>query len=111
MSVDRSELCCTSKGLPFYFFDMLVSIRIYVADSKSEINRINLIRLLSIAKEKIIRLDVSVNETLSVDFLNSLDKLVKDHADCFYAEFSVTELKKIFNTWAEVFGYHKVYFS
>jgi hypothetical protein len=51
---------------------MLGSIRIYVADRKSKINRVNLIRFLSVAKEEIIGFDVSVNESLIVYLLYSL---------------------------------------
>ena len=89
---------------------MLGSIRIYVAYRKSKINRVNLIRFLSVAKEKIIGFDVSVNESLIVYLLYSLDELMEDHTDCFDAELSIAELKKIFYTWPEIFGYHKVYF-
>ena len=58
--------------LIFSIFYMLASMSIDISLSHAKINQIYLGEI-SIAKTKVLRLDVSMNEIFAVDVLNSID--------------------------------------
>lgn len=57
--------------------------------SKTEVYNVYFICIFSVADQKIIRLDVTVNEILFVHFRHQLNKLVQNHATCLDAELPV----------------------
>ena len=51
--------------------------------------------------QEIVRLDITMNDPLLVNLLNSLDKLRGNHEDCFQVELAATGLEKVFKGWSE----------
>lgn len=46
--------------------------------------------------EKVIGLDIAMNEVFRVNIFNSTDHLVSEHQDCLHCETTRTEVEQIF---------------
>jgi hypothetical protein len=58
--------------------------------------------------EEVIRLDISVNEGLGMDVLDTRDELIGQEKDSLQGELSVTEIEKILQTGTEKVKHHGI---
>ena len=64
MSIDAGITCCPGKVFIFSVWDVLVRASISVFLCQSKVNNINKVSFLAEPHQKVIRLNVSVNEIL-----------------------------------------------
>jgi hypothetical protein len=100
VSVDRGVSRGTSQILVLPVRDMEMSLGVSVFLGETEINHIDLVAALSNAHEKVVGLDVSVDEISRVDVFRSRNELVGEKEDGFEREFSVAEVEEVFKGWA-----------
>ena len=65
----------------------------------------------SCADEEVIRLDISVNKSLGVYELQSVQHLIRNHQNCFQGEFLVAIVEQIFQRRAEQINHKYVVVS
>lgn len=58
--------------------------------------------------EKIVGLDVSVDETLAVNVFYSGDELIGEKQNCFQAESSGAKVEEVLEAWPKQFHYHHI---
>ena len=68
---------------------------------QSEINQEELVTVTADSHEEVVRLDVSVDEVLVVDKLDSADHLVGQHEDRLHGEASRAEVEEVFERRAQ----------
>ena len=78
---------------------------------KTQVSHINLVPLLPHPHQAVLRLDVSMNDTMGVDILQPTNELVGEHQDCFEGEFATTIVEKVFQTRAQQIEHHGVIFA
>ena len=64
--------------------------------SEAKINDINVMLLFPDTNQKIVRFDISVEKVPRVNKLDSLKHLIRQHQNCFQAEFPLTIIQKVF---------------
>ena len=87
---------------------MLASPWVFESFCESEVYSVDYVCLLSNANQKIVRLDVSVNEVFAVHELDAIKQLESDHDDGFQRELVVAELKEDLERRAEDLDDHAV---
>lgn len=75
---------------------------------QTKINNIDLISSLANAHQEVVWLDITVDEALCVDVLDSADELVCQKKDGLQGEFSVAEVEEIFKRWTKQIEDHGV---
>ena len=78
MSVDACITSSTSQILVLTIWDMEVGLRITVFLGQSKINHVDLVPALSNTHEEIVRLDITVDERLGMNILNTRDELIRE---------------------------------
>lgn len=87
---------------------MEVGFWVTVFLGETEINHVDLIASLADTHEEIVWLDISVDERLGVDVLDSGDELIGQQKDCLEGELAVTEIEQIFQTGTKKVKNHGV---
>jgi hypothetical protein len=103
MGVDRSVSGGTSQILVLPVWNVEMCLWVSVLFGKTEINHIDLVSTLSNAHEKVVGLDVPVDEVSRVNVFNSGDQLVGEEEDSLERELSVAKVEQIFEGWATIY--------
>jgi hypothetical protein len=108
MGVDRSITGSTGQVLVLTVWDVEVSLWVSVLLGKTEINDVDLVSTLSNAHEKVVWLDITVDERLGMDVLNARDELVGKQEDSLQGELAVAEVEKILQAGSEEIENHSI---
>lgn len=81
MGVDGCITSGTRQVLVLSVGDVEVRLGVSVLLGKAEINNVDLVAALSNAHEEVVRFDISVDEGLGVDVLDSRDELIGEEED------------------------------
>ena len=79
----------------------VLAFRIFVAFCKTKINDIDVVASCIGSNQKVIRLDVSMNNPFLVNLLNSFDHLLSNETTSFEVKFPFALHEQVFETWAE----------
>ena len=108
MRIQTCVSCCASQVLSISEWDVL-AVRRLVALGEAEVDDVNCIFSLVIAaNQEIIRFDVSMDDSLLVDDLDSLDHLDGDVEASLEVKFPSALLEVVFETLAEEVHDHDV---
>ena len=108
MGVDGGISSSTSQVLVLSVRDMEVSLGIAVFLGQTKVNNVNLVAALANAHEEVVWLDITVDEGLGVDVLNSGDELVGEQEDRLQRELSVAEVEEILQAGSEEIQNHGI---
>lgn len=103
--VDGSISCGSSQGFPLLIRDMQPGSRISKFLGKAKVYQVDVVCLLAKPDQKIVRLDVSVQEILGVQVFNPRDELVRNHEHSLQREFFVAKLEQIFQRRTQHINY------
>ena len=108
MGVDRSVSGRTSQVLAVSEGNVL-AIRRLVALGQTEVDDVDgVLRLVVAANQEVVRLDVTMDDALFVNDLDSLDHLHGDVQDCLEVELSSALLEQVFERLSEQVHNHNV---
>ena len=91
----------TSRTRQVFAFNKwyMLALTILVALCKTEIDNVNVVLgQISASEQEVVGLDVSVNDSLIMNFLKALDHLLRDQAASLQVELSLTLHEKVFET-------------
>lgn len=108
VSVDGSVTGSASKVLVLSVRDVEVSLRVAVLLGQTEVNNVDLVATLANTHQEVVGLDVSVDEGLGVDVLNSGNELVGEQEDGLKRELAVAEVEQVFEGRPEEIKNHGV---
>ena len=108
MCVDRSITGSTGQVLVLSVWDVKVRLWVTVLLGQTEINDIDLVTTLSNAHQEVVRLDITVDEGLGVDVLDTGDELVGEQQDSLQGELAIAEVEEILEGWAEEIQDHGI---
>lgn len=108
MSVDRCVTSSSGKVLVLSVRNVEVSLGVSVLLGQAEIDNVDLVATLANAHKEVIGLDVSMDEGLGVDVLDTRDELIGQEKDGLEGEFSVTEVEEILQTGTEEIENHGI---
>jgi hypothetical protein len=108
VGVDGSITSSSGKVLVLSVRDVEVSLGVSVLLSKTEIDHVHLVSTLANAHEEVVGLDITVDERLGMDVLDSGDELIGKKQDRLEGEFPVAEVEKILQTGTEEIQDHGV---
>jgi hypothetical protein len=98
VSVDGSVTGSASQVLVLSVRDVEVSLRVTVLLGQTEINNIDLVSTLADAHEEVVGLDITVDEGLGVDVLDTGDELIGKEKNGLQGELAVAEVEEILQT-------------
>ncbi len=78
MGVDACITSSASQVLVLTIWDMEVGLRVTVFLGQSKINHVDLVPALSNTHEEVVRLNITVDERLGMDILNTRDELIRE---------------------------------
>jgi len=58
--------------------------------------------------QEVLRLNISMDDALGMDILQTIDELLGEHKHGFKRELTAAEVKKVFQTRAQKFKHHHV---
>lgn len=108
VSVDTGVTSGTGQVLVLTVRDVEVSLGVTVLLGQTKVNNIDLVSTLADAHEKVVGLDVTVDEGLGVDVLDAGDELVGQKEDGLQRKFAVAEVEEILERRAEEIEDHGV---
>ena len=108
MGVDGGVTGGTSQVLVLSVRNVEVSLRIAVLLGQTEIDHVDLVATLANAHEKVVGLDIAVDEGLGVDVLDAGNELIGEQENGLERELAVAEVEKIFERRAEQIKDHGV---
>lgn len=108
MGVDGGVTSGTSQVLVLSVRDVEVCLRVTVLLCQTEIDNVDLVAPLSDAHEEVVGLDITVDEALGVDVLDTADQLVGQQEDGLEGEFAVAEVEEILEGRSEEVEDHGV---
>ena len=79
----------------------MLALRIFVAFCQTKINDVDVVTGCICSDQKVVRFDVSMNNPLLVNLLNSFNHLLSNEATGFEVEFPFALHKEVLETWAE----------
>ncbi len=110
MRVNGGVAGCSGEIFVVPVSDMIVGF-VKVFFSEAKVNHVHFVHVVSFSNEKIVGLDVSVEDASGMDVLDEFEHL-PSYQDCgFEGEFSATEVEEIFQTVAEQVHDHDVAIS
>ena len=108
MAVDTGKSCCADQfwkqgttGLVNHLFVM--SFR-----RETQVGHIQHVSLLPRTHQTVLRLDVSMDDIMSMDVLQTTKELVDEHQDCFERKLAAAEVEEVFQTWTQQVKNHRV---
>ncbi len=78
MGVDACITSSTRQVLVLTVWDMEVGLRVTVFFGQPKINHVDLVPALSNTHEEIVRLNITVDERLGMNILNTRDELIRE---------------------------------
>ena len=103
MGVQRSELAIANEGSVFFEGDVLL-VSNHELLSQSEVNEVQFVGILVLPPEnKVLGLDVSVNDHFLMDFFDPTDHLNSEAQDLHFTEFSVEFCENFFQIFSQQF--------
>lgn len=108
MSIDGSVSSSTREVLVLSVGDMEVGLRVAVLLGQTKVNHVDLVASLADAHQEVVRLNITVDEGLGVDVLNSGNELVGQQEDGLEGEFAVAEVEQVFQTGTKKVENHGV---
>jgi hypothetical protein len=100
--------CSTSQILILAVRNMLMCLRITVLLTKTVINYENNIRFPPQPNQVIVRFDITMDVTLWMHELNTLNHLISNHNHSLQREFPVAQVEQIFNTRTKKIDHHHI---
>ena len=105
---DRGVSGGTGKVLTIFVRNMF-TLTILVALSETEIDDVDIVTGgLGASDQKVIRLDITMDDPLLVHLLDSLDQLDADQEACLEIEASLASREEVFKGWPEQVHHHHV---
>lgn len=95
MGVDRSITGSTRQVLVLSVWDVEMGLWVTVLLGQTKIDHVDLVATLSDAHEEVVRLDITVDERLGVDVLDTRDELIGEEQDGLERELPVAEVEQI----------------
>ena len=108
MGIDTCITGSTGQVLILAVRDVEVGLRVTVFLSQAKINDVDLIPTLPNAHEKVVRLDITVDEGFGVDVLNARDKLVRQEQHRLQREFPIAEIEQVLQTRSKEIKDHRI---
>ena len=108
MGVDGSISCSSGQVLVLTVWDMEVRLWVTVLLGQPEINHVDLIAPLANAHQEVVGLDVTVDEALGVDVLDTRDELVGKEKHGLKRELAVAEVEEVLERWTEQIEHHGI---
>src|SRR3954468_17904155 len=101
MSIDGCVTSGTSQVLVLTVWDVEVSLWVTVLLGQTEVNDIDLVTTFANTHQEVVWLDITVDERLSVNVLDTGDELIGEKKDGLQRELAVAEIEKILQTGSE----------
>mmetsp|Transcript_93831 Transcript_93831/g.148212 ORF Transcript_93831/g.148212 Transcript_93831/m.148212 type:complete len:206 (+) Transcript_93831:516-1133(+) len=108
MGVYTCISCRSCEILTLSVGDVLLSLRISVLLGKAKIDDMDLVCLLSQTNQKVVRLNVAVDEILRVHILNAVHCLVSEHQHRLQTKLAVAKAEEILERGAEKIENHNI---
>lgn len=108
MSVDGSVTGSASQVLVLSVWNVEVRLWVTVLLGQTEINNVDLVTTLANAHQKVVWLDITVDERLGVDVLDAADELIGEEQDSLQGELAVAEVEEILQGWTEKIQDHGI---
>ena len=108
MSVDGSIAGSTRQVLVLTVWNVEVSLGVTVLLSQTEIDNVDLVTTLANAHQKVIRLDITVDEGFGMNVLDAGDELVGKEKHGLQRELAVAKVEEILQTWSEEIENHGI---
>ena len=108
MCVDGRITCRTGQVLVLAIRDVEVCLRVPVLLRQTKVNDIDLIAPLANAHQKVVRLDVAVDEALGMNVLDPGDELVGEQQHGLERELAVAEVEEVLERRAEQVEHHGI---
>lgn len=108
MGVDGGITSRARQVLVLTVRDVEVSLGVSVLLGQTKVNDVDLVATLANAHEEVVGLDITVDEGLGVDVLDSGDKLVGEQQNGLQRELAVAEVKEILQTGTQQVKNHSI---
>lgn len=108
MSVDGAEPRSAGELFGLLIWDVECRARISVLLNETVVDEIDDVRSLAESDEEVRRLEISVDEILRVEILDSLDHLIRDHQHCLQHESLSTVVEEVLQGRPEVIHHEDV---
>lgn len=108
VSVDTGITGSTSQVLVLTVRDMEVSLGVTVLLGETKVDHVDLIATFANAHQKVVRLDITVDEGLGVDVLDARNELVCQEKNSLQGEFAVAEVEEILQARSKEIHHHGV---
>ena len=108
MSVDAGIASRPRQVLVLTVRDVEVGLRVAVFLGQTEVNDVDLVSAFPDPHQKVVRLDVTMDERLGMDVLNPRDELVREKQDGLQREFAVAEVEEVFQAGSQEIKHHGV---
>lgn len=108
MGVNGSVTSGSGKVLVLPVRDVEVRLGVAVLLGQTEVDDVDLVSTLANAHEEVVGLDITVNEGLGVDVLDTRNQLVGEQEDGLERELSVAEVEEVLQTGAKEVEDHGV---
>jgi hypothetical protein len=106
--VDRRIAGGSGQVLVLTVRDVEVRLGVTVLLGQTKIDHVDLVAALANAHEKVVRLDITVDEGLGVDVLDAGDELVSEQEDRLERELAVAEVEQVLQARAEKVQNHGI---
>jgi len=93
--VDTSITRSACQILVLTVRDVLLRLRVTVLLGEPEVDGMDLVRLFAQPDQKVVRLDIAMDEVLGVHILYAIDHLICQHQNRLQGEFPIAETKQI----------------
>jgi hypothetical protein len=101
MGVDRSITGSTSQVSVLSVWDVEMGLGVMVLLGQARIDNVDLVATLSNTHEEVVRLDITVNEGLGMDVLDTGNELVGQEQDGLQRELAVAEVEQVLQARTE----------
>mmetsp|Transcript_16937 Transcript_16937/g.33938 ORF Transcript_16937/g.33938 Transcript_16937/m.33938 type:complete len:319 (+) Transcript_16937:608-1564(+) len=111
MRVDARVPRCPRQILVLPVRNMLVCLGIAILLCKPKIDDIDLVCFLAETHQKVVRLDITMNEALRVHEFDTAEHLLREHKNCLQTEFARAKIEEILQAWPQEIDNHHVVVS
>ena len=108
VSADGAVAGGTGEVLALLVGDVLVGLGVAVLLGEAEVDDVDVVAALSGAHQEVVGLDVTVEEVLGVDVLDSSNHLIGEHQRALQGELSAAEVEEVLERGAEEIDDHDV---